>query len=297
MDTPTLIFPLEISSQPERPTIRFTAYDRSNGKADQHHIVLPSPQSLAFSDAADFSSIDLGAMGGTIAGAVENGVGNTVSSTRVTDVLQVAASKTPSSDTVSFVRKTVVNPNTNTTFKSNRVRNFAFNFKMIARSQQESNIIRSIHSKFRKFTYASQSGGGSNLMLDFPPVWTIRFLDFSSDTDENTFIPKIYSCYLTQVESTFNSDANLYFRDSAPLVVDISLQYQETRALTRNDIDSMDNDVSGRRGIDESGNPRVSPKPTVQNQEAKSTTTTPRSSRGRRPRAGARRNIVDRRRG
>jgi hypothetical protein len=59
----------------------------------------------------------------------------------------------------------------------------------------------------------------------------------------------------------------------------------------------MDNDVAGRRGIDESGNPRVTPKPTVQNQEAKPTATTPLSSRGRRPRAGARRNIVDRRRG
>lgn len=278
----TLIFPSEIESQFDRPCVRFTAYDRSNGAADLHHIVLPSPPSLSFSDAADFSTIDLGALGGAIAGGMENGIGSTIaSSAKAGDILQIAGSKITDADTVAFVRKAVVNPNTNTTFKSNRVRNFAFNFKMIATSRKESDTIRDIHSKFRRFTYASQRGGGSNMILDFPPVWTIRFLDGKSETGENKFIPRIYSCYLTQVESTFNSDANLYFDNSAPLVVDISLQYQETRALTRNDIISMDNDSAGRRGIDENGNPRVIPKPSIQNQEKSPGRQESRSSRNR----------------
>lgn len=277
----TLIFPSEITGQPERPTIRFTAYDRSNGGADLHHIVLPSPPSLSFSDSADFSTIDLGALGGAIAGAVEGGGASTSLGTKTADILSIAGKRIADADTVSFIRKKVTNPNTNTTFKSNRIRSFAFNFKMIARSQAESNTIRSIHSKFRKFTYASQSGGGSNLTLDFPPVWTIRFLDFKAPTGENTFIPRIYSCYLTQVESTFNSDANIYFNNSAPLAVDISLQFQETRALTRNDIISMDNDSAGNRGIDEKGNPRVTPKSSIQNQEKSSSREASKSSRNR----------------
>ena len=265
----TIKFPEEIISQSERPCIRFSCRDK---KGDATHIVLPSPPSLTFADAADFSSIDLGALGGTIAGAVESGVGDTIASTKASDILQIAGSKIVDADTVSFVRKAVVNPNTNTTFKSNRVRTFAFNFKMIATKVDESNIIRDIHSIFRRFTYASQSGGGSNMILDFPPTWKIRFLDGGGE--ENKFIPRIYDCYLTQIESSFNSDANIYFNDSAPLVVDISLQFQETRALTRTDIDNMDNDRDGNNGIDENGKPRITPRPQIVNQEAQRTPNT-----------------------
>jgi len=279
----TIVFPLEIRSQADRPCIKFTAYNRSDGAAELHHIFLPSPPSLSFSDAADYTTIDLGAKAGLVSAIQGEGLSG-VSSIKASQVLDVVATKLPGAEITAFARKTVVNPNTNTSFASNKLRNFGFNFKLIARSKDESTVIRAIHQKFRRFTYASRSGDASNLTLDFPPVWTIRFLDFESETGENKFIPRIYSCYLTQCEATFNSDANIYFNDSAPLSVDISLQFQETRSLTRKDIENMDNDQAGNRGINEKGNPTVAKLASPTKQEAKSSPTTARNGRRERGR-------------
>tara|TARA_B110000858_G_C17806569_1_gene478313 strand:- start:4164 stop:5036 length:873 start_codon:yes stop_codon:yes gene_type:complete len=266
MDKSNLIFPLEVGNQPERPLIKFTAYDRRDGNADQHHIYLPSPSGISFTEQADFSTIDLGVVAATAVsasqangamatmGAIGKGIGGFFggASKNLASMAQVG-------DQFDFAEKTVKNPNTNTTFKANGMRNFSFAFKLVARNQKESEVIRKIHSKFRHFTYAARKGGSSNFIVDFPPVWTIRFMDQGKDSlSENTYIPRIFSCYLTQCNSTFNADANIYFNDKAPLVIDMNMTYQETRALTRNDIEDMENDQMQNRGIDqETGNPVI----------------------------------------
>jgi hypothetical protein len=259
MDKSDLIFPLEIGNQPERPLIKFTAYDRRAGNADQHHIYLPSPAGISFTEQADFSSIDLGMVATTAISATQGGVGNAVGSIKAGDVLKTATSMTPIGENFDFQSKTIKNPNTNTSFKSNSLRTFSFAFKLVARNEEESVVIRKIHSKFRHFTYAARKGGSSNFVLDFPPVWTIRFMDQGKDSlSENTYIPRIFSCYLTQCNSTFNADANIYHNDKAPLVIDMNITYQETRALTRNDIEDMENDQLQNRGIDpDTGNPVI----------------------------------------
>ena len=141
-----------------------------------------------------------------------------------------------------------MNPNTNTTFGGNTIRNFQFQFKLIARSQAESEEIRKIHNKFRAFTYADSRSNAQNLILAYPPTWTIKFLDTAKK--ENKFIPKIFSCYLTGFTSTLNPTVNMFHDDGSPLEVDISLQYQETRVLTRADIDDLEAGLLGDRGID-----------------------------------------------
>jgi hypothetical protein len=225
-------------------------------------IILPSPASISFNDSADFNTIDLGVLGGVSANAVQNGIVDTITSQKAGQILKAITAKTPASEMSNLATKSVVNPNTNASFTGNKIRNFGFNFKLIANRSGESEIIKYIHSTFRHYTYASMKAGRSNMTLDFPPVWTIKFVDLNYATGENPYIPRIYSCYLTQVESTFNSDANVYFNNSAPLQVDISLQFQETRVLTRNDIEDMEKDKLGDRGIDDNGNPKLtSPAP------------------------------------
>ena len=59
---------------------------------------------------------------------------------------------------------------------------------------------------------------------------------------------------------------SIYVNDKAPLVIDMSITYQETRALTRNDIEDMENDQLQNRGVNqETGNPVIQG---VQTQEA-----------------------------
>tara|TARA_B110000483_G_scaffold98719_1_gene121103 strand:+ start:4173 stop:5048 length:876 start_codon:yes stop_codon:yes gene_type:complete len=269
MDKSNLIFPLEIGNQPERPLIKFTAYDRKDGNPDQHHIYLPSPAGISFTEQADFSSVDLGMVAATAISATQGGVSNAAGSIKAGDILKTATSATPIGENFDFQSKTIKNPNTNTTFKANGMRNFSFAFKLVARNEKESVVIRKIHSKFRHFTYAARKGGSSNFVVDFPPVWTIRFMDQGKESlSENKYIPRIFSCYLTQCNSVFNADANIYHNDSAPLVIDMNITYQETRALTRNDIEDMENDQLQNRGIDqETGNPVIAGVPTQGAQE------------------------------
>lgn len=259
MDKSDLIFPLEIGNQPERPLIKLTAYDRRDGNADQHHIYLPSPAGISFTEQADFSTIDLGIVAATLTSATQGGVGNAAGSVKAGDILKTATSVTPIGENFDFQSKTIKNPNTNTTFKANALRTFSFAFKLVARNEKESTIIRKIHSKFRHFTYAARKGGSSNFVVDFPPVWTIRFMNQGvNNLTENPFIPRIFSCYLTQCNSVFNADANIYHNTSAPLVIDMNITYQETRALTRNDIEDMENDQLQNRGVDPiTGNPVI----------------------------------------
>jgi hypothetical protein len=56
---------------------------------------------------------------------------------------------------------------------------------------------------------------------------------------------------LQNVTSTFNSTSPTFHTDGSPLEVDITLGYQETRALTRFDIETLGHD--NNRGIDSDG--------------------------------------------
>ena len=58
-------------------------------------------------------------------------------------------------------------------------------------------------------------------------------------------MPKIFDCYLTTVETNYNPNANVFFKGGAPNEIDLSITYQETRALTRNDIDELENELDG----------------------------------------------------
>lgn len=217
----------------DRPVIRFQTRDLTQN----YSISLPCPGSISFNDGAQFNEISLGligegekAMKGDLSGIKD------MAASQAAEVLGKAVIK---SDVSNFAMKSITNPNTNLTFSGNTVRTFAFNFRMIATSARDSNTIKDIHSTFRKYTYADREDGSSTVTLDFPPTWNIKFID-GFNGSENKYLPKIFPCYLTSVESTFNSDANLFFTDNAPLQVDIALQFQEARALTRRDIEALE---------------------------------------------------------
>lgn len=260
MEEHRIVFPQELESHPERPIIHFNAVNRTNN--EKVNIFLPSPQGITFNDGADYSSIDLGVVGGSIneiAQAETFGEAKKqIKSIQGGQVLDILLSKGPQAEMARFARKTVVNPNTNTTFTNNRIRTFNFNFKMVASSEKESKTIRNIHTAFRRYTYAASKADGNNLTLSFPPVWNIRFVDFKAPDADNPYIPKIKECYLTQVEAVFNADSNIFYNDQAPLSVTVSLTFQETRTLTRKDIENLEKEQMGDfSGLDKNGLPSL----------------------------------------
>jgi len=261
-----LIYPPDMRGDNRRPCIVFCAHERTlSGVTNQHRIWFPAPGSLAFGDSADFAQTDLGIGGTAAAGLAGLFSGDGSFTDKVTQKVKnassiqgiqaavIASSAVPDGlqTAVNLGQGQVINPNTNTTFNKNGVRQFGFKFHMSARDEKESVLIRDIQSKFRHFTYADRGGPNSAITLEYPPVWTIKFMNMNvGGGEENKFIPRIYSCYCTSVNTTYNSTGNIYFSDNAPLECEIELQFTETRALNRKDLDTMEKAQLGdERGI------------------------------------------------
>jgi len=154
----------------------------------------------------------------------------------------------------SFASQTVQNPRENMTFQSNQARTFSFTFKLMASSAAEAELVRKIHFLFQKSIYAKMIPGSFNA-LQFPPVSEIKFL-FKGK--ENPHIPKIHKCYLTGMTSSYNSSVNSYRSNGEPMEVDFTLNFNEVRTLTRDDIEELakptPNRDKGERGkFDEIG--------------------------------------------
>jgi hypothetical protein len=264
-----LVFPIDLRGQPNVNTIEFTAFEKDSGGVTQHKIFFPCPANIAINDSATYNTVELGTLGGAAASVIEQGGGlsgiakNVVGQAGAAkqnfslgEIAGAMSSKLPiGGDIAKLKGRTLQNPNTNTVFSGNALRSFTFAFKMVASSADEAELIRKIHSKFRTFTYAS-AGGDQNLLLAFPPTWTIRFLNGRGE--ENPYIPKIYSCYLVSIETSLNSTTNMFHSGGEPLEVDISVSYQETRVLNRFDIVNLERESLGaERGIDENGAPSI----------------------------------------
>ena len=143
-------------------------------------------------------------------------------------------------------RGEVVNPHTQMLFRAPALRQFSFNFKMMPRSKAEAEAILKIVKFFRLCAYPSL--GNSQLANDkdgskakslnmqtftFPEVFEIKYLNKGS---ENGKLIKLGRAYLTSITVNYNPTSPSFFADGMPSEIDLSLTFQETKALSREDI-------------------------------------------------------------
>lgn len=265
-----LRYPLDLATNPARPQIRFTCFEKEdiNTKGEKTHnlvrrsIYFPCPANIAFADNAALSTIELGMFGaglsdalnrteGTMGKAVAELGGNFSKTGTIIGALGklgMAGAKLAGAeglvDKVTFANRVVANPFQNTAYQGAGIRSFTFNFKMIAKSQNEALAIKQIHHRFRKYMYAGRLGQKADAagFLTYPSIWEIAFITGINDkgVTTNKFIPGIMACYLQNFNATFNTTAAAWHQDGAPLEVDISMTFQESRALERNDIENLD---------------------------------------------------------
>jgi hypothetical protein len=266
---PISIFPRELRDEGGYPFVAFAIPDK------QKTIFLPIPPSLSFSDGASYSSMNLGIIGSIGAetiGAMQNAaaagdssftkivnasmhqLGRSVGS-RAGENKEQAAYAVASifardvvkaegiANIIDFSNRKVIAPNTNTTFTNVNIRSFSFQFKMVAKDKKDSEEIRKIVNTFRKYLYPE----GTSLILNYPPTWTIKFYngsegaDGSSGSEEMKYIPKIGRCYLTAFTSSYNGSTNIFHEDGSPTEVDVTLNFQETKAHHRGELEEIEN--------------------------------------------------------
>lgn len=238
-----------------RPTIVFTCNSRT-ALTPAVKIAFPIPQGLEFSDGASYddnalgfvaagiidtakSAVNVAQSGGSaesVAASIDSLKRSFVPTSAQSGLFTAANAIGGISDTfkssLGIAMKMTVNRHVTTEFTGIGTRNYGFKFKMIGSSRQESDMIRNICETFRDGLYPD----GDALALRYPPTWTIRFMLKNSDIE---YIPKIWECYLTSVNVSYNGTAALWHDDGSPIECDITVSFKETRALTHKDIQDL----------------------------------------------------------
>jgi hypothetical protein len=242
-----VFFPSELNdTKGKYPFILFSARAPKNEGYESYNIALPIPPSVAINSNGEYATVNLSEP--TVGSAlVALGAGSDKMAKLGAMIMEKIASKTEKSrEALQFGAKAIVNPNTNTTFKGNSIREFAFDFSLIASSPTESRDIKKIREIFQRFTYAARGLGGTT--LTYPPVWTVKLYD--TQGVENPWYPKFFASYLTGASVTSNPEINSHRPDGAPVEIQLSLSFRETRMLTREDIDELEKGTSDR-GVDD----------------------------------------------
>lgn len=258
----TMRFPMDLGDN-GRPIIHFSCTPNEQDEPMQS-IFFPIPQGITYGDGASYTTFDVGLIGEFAKLVGEQGEFNLdagkAAAVKAKDMVAaefeavgptgagiIAARKSGFDNiatSIEFANKQVMNPRTNSAFSGNTLRNFQFDFKMIGKSDSEVKMIDRIQQTFRTYVYAAKLGQNSSFMLRYPPKWIIKFVDPSQK--ELDYIPKIYSCYLTGVNTVINPTSNTFRReDLSPYEIDMSLQFQETKILTRDEFRKLEN--SGNR--------------------------------------------------
>lgn len=258
-DSRILAFPDDLRGK-DHPFVTFTAF----GKTQSPSVVLPIPPGLAVGDGMTYSAVNLGIIGtimaetltqmskqNTLSGVIGAAGGGMIGSV-VNKAKQLNAAAAASlaarkfgfenvADTIDFNQRQVIAPNTNTTFQNSNIRFYSFSFKLVSRTKTEAATIKRIVDTLRENMYPE----GKDVVLAYPPVWEIKFYD--KDGTINPYLPKIYSSYLTSMTATFNASTNIFHDDGSPVETDVSLAFQETRALTKKDIVDLRQDSASKK--------------------------------------------------
>lgn len=139
---------------------------------------------------------------------------------------------------VSVATQTAINPHTRAVFNQVNLRQFSFTFKFIPASQSEAREVQKIVKHFRTQMYPELLEVGSEgvtlpLGYKYPNLFQITFKHRGSEAK----IPRLELCYLRGVQSSYNPTGQAFFRDGQPNEIDMTLQFQEFRTLSKEDIE------------------------------------------------------------
>jgi hypothetical protein len=214
------------------------------------------PAGLSFRDNVTYENFDLGGAGAAMEGglgfaeSMMKGVGSFV--TNITggggaDLAKLAAIQLSGkagsfASELQAVQKLsgglTMNPNSRVLFKQPNIREFSFAFKFVAKSAKEAEQVNEIIKFFRTELYPDEINanvGNTSISLGyrFPNKFKIQFFYRG---EQIPHLAKIKDCYLRDVSTTYNASQMAMHSDGNFTEIDMTLSFQETRALVRKDV-------------------------------------------------------------
>lgn len=197
----------------------------------------------AIGEAAIKGGADLAGAAGSVAGDQISSLVDAFSGPNSGEIGKLAAAQVASKfgDTagaaVSSALQVTPNPNVRALFKGVALREFAFTFKLIPRSQQEAEQIKKIVQFFREELYPEEIGNidigqqSVSLGYNFPNKFDIKM--YYGDKRVAT---KIQPCFLRNFSTNYNASSMGMFYDGNFTEIDINMSFMETKTLSRKDI-------------------------------------------------------------
>ena len=148
-------------------------------------------------------------------------------------------------DAIQLTARVTINPNLRTKFNGVAIREFAFQFKFIPKSQRESAAIKQIIKFFRFHAYPDEIPGGGQfpIALEYPNLFKIKLKSQVGGRFRNVGTPIKY-CYLRNISTVYNPTSPVLHPDGAPNEIDLNLSFTEYKTLSRQDIVNEDNDAA-----------------------------------------------------
>ena len=242
-----LHFPDDLSRWPGK--VRFTPVDKDNNPLRQQ-VELPLPSGLQFADGMSYENADLNQTGLLLDKMIEGNMD--VFKNRYTDDADMSKEGAQSGfqkmasdigviaggNQVRAIKQYTPNPNTTALFKQPNLRTFQFVFKLVPSYTKEVNEIEKIVRNFRQHMYPQFQGNteGDDLFYEFPHKFQIEmWLGNGTTVTQKPIEPKIDYCYLTAMNTTYNSGTNAVMsRRGSNLSfaeTDISLTFLEAKAI------------------------------------------------------------------
>lgn len=218
-------------------------------------VSLYMPAGLQINDNLSYDNVDSG-IGGMLVNAYQNSAGTSEFLKTVVKESPELANRAVASKLASVAQNRgigggaagqllinageVVNPHTEMLFKSPALRQFNFNFKLIPRTRAEAKEIIKIVQFFRVAAYPSLGTGARNekgqlsmATYKFPDKFRIAYY---TGNKVNPNLIKFKDSYLTAINVNYNQTSPTFFDDGMPSEIDLSLTFQETKALSREDV-------------------------------------------------------------
>lgn len=229
-------------------------------KLSNKSVSLFLPQGVQISDGVQYENNDLGTLGAlaergagaaaTGQGAIQgvgNGVGSIIDAFKGASsnsgIGRLAANKVAGAfgqevgAGVKSATRVTLNPNTRALFKAVNLRSFSFTFKMIPMNVEENIRVQEIIKFFRSELYPEEILLGQEqdntipIGYKFPNRFQIKM--FYNNVEIAT---KLLPCYLESFQSVYNATSMGMHKDGGFQEVDITMNFRESRTLSRKDI-------------------------------------------------------------
>ena len=206
------------------------------------NIKLYMPQAISFSDGLTYDNTELTGITSALAASANEAIngggmaaGAAVLGQAATAVAgDIAARNSAAGAAAAIAAGVAINPRAAMLFKAPTFRQLALNFKMIPSNSSEARVIEDIIHTIRLHSYPELIAGGAS--YQYPNLFKIGFVSINGP---NPWIMPFAHAYCTAVTVNYNPTSPALMSDGSPNEIDLTLSFQETKALDRNAIRTL----------------------------------------------------------